>query len=80
MNEDLREMNQVPHDSQGGHVQGDPGAGLELGLVELPAASDHVARSVGGLHDEVVVGQLPQNLADDLADALKGLQVILRLV
>mgnify|MGYP007037756170 CR=1 FL=1 len=44
------------------------------------AAANDVSRPVGGLDDELLLGQLAQHLADNLADALQRLEVILGLV
>mmetsp|Transcript_31962 Transcript_31962/g.77567 ORF Transcript_31962/g.77567 Transcript_31962/m.77567 type:complete len:375 (+) Transcript_31962:287-1411(+) len=68
------------HDGQRGHVERDAGALRQLALVDLISAADHISRPTGCLHDESLVIQLLEHLADDLPHALQRLEVILRLV
>lgn len=63
---------QLAHDGERGHVERDPGAGLERRLVQLVAAPHHVPRPAGCFHDEPVVVKLLQHVADYLSDALFG--------
>jgi hypothetical protein len=71
---------QVPHDGQGGHVQCNSSAGLQLGFVQLTPTTYNVSRTVSGFDDEFLFGELSQNFTHDLSDALQRLQVVLRLV
>lgn len=70
----------APHDGQGGHVERDADAVLELVLWDGAPAADDVARTGRGLDDEALLVELLEDLADDLPDRLQRLDVVLGLV
>lgn len=43
---------EVPHDGQGGHVQGNTGARLEASLVQLTTAANNIPRPIGGFDND----------------------------
>jgi len=42
----------VPHDGQGGHVQGYSGAGLEPSLVKLTTAANNIPGPISGFDND----------------------------
>ena len=67
-----------PHDGKRGHIQSNAGTLLQLGLVQLGAATHHVPRPRRRLDDETVRIQLLEHVADQLSHTLDRLEVLLR--
>lgn len=64
------------HDSIGGHVKADSDAWLELRLVDLGSAANHVSGPTGGLDHDLVLGDFLKDLSHELTDALDVLQIL----
>ena len=71
---------EYPHNSICCHVECDPDTGLELVLVDLGSAADDVARPARSLDHDLVLGDLLEDLSDQLTDTFDVLEVVLSLV